>query len=58
MTQELKHHSFRNKVDLSPGEQSKLTKQVVDRAPSRYQKVSIDRIEYSDGSKWQRSESK
>jgi hypothetical protein len=52
--QEVKRYDFRSKADILPGEEKTLVKQVVDRAPTRYQSVVIDKIEYSDGSKWQR----
>ena len=55
---EVKRHSFRSKVDISPGQESNLIKQVSGPGPTRYQKVLINQIEYSDGSKWQGLESK
>lgn len=55
---EVKHFSFRNKTDLTPGGQRNLVKQVVEPAATPYQNVVIDIIEYADGSKWQRSDLK
>lgn len=52
--EEVKHYDFRSKADILPGEEKTLVKQVVDRAPARYQSVLIDKIEYSDGSTWER----
>jgi hypothetical protein len=55
---EVKHYTFRGKTDILPGELKTLIKPVVDRASTRYHSVLIDHIEYADGSKWQRTESK
>jgi hypothetical protein len=56
--QEVMRYNFRSKTGILPGEEKDLIKQVVDRAPTDHQRVLIDHIEYSDGSKWQRSGSK
>lgn len=51
---ELKRHTFRSKKKIAPGEAKFLSEYVDKRAASRYQKVFINRVEFADGSIWQR----
>ncbi len=52
MKQELKRHQFRSKKKIAPGEVKFLSEYVLKRAPSKYQRVYISRVEFSDGSIW------
>lgn len=52
MKQELKRHQFRSKKKIAPGEVKFLSEYVLKRAPSKYQRVFISRVEFSDGSIW------
>lgn len=52
MKQELKRHQFRTKKKIAPGEVKFLSENVLKRAPSKYQRVYISRVEFSDGSIW------
>jgi hypothetical protein len=52
MEQELKRHQFHSKKKIPPGEVKFLSEYVLKRAPSKYQKVFISRVEFSDGSIW------
>jgi hypothetical protein len=52
MQQELKRHQFKSKKKIAPGEAKFLSEYVVKRAPSRYQRVFISRVEFGDGSIW------
>src|SRR5262249_34386410 len=55
---ELKSYKFHNKIKIAPGDIKFLSKDVNQKATSKRQKVNIIRIEYTDGSVWQRAESK
>ncbi len=52
MKQELKRHQFRSKKKIAPGEVKFLSEYVLKRAPSKYQRVFISRVEFGDGSIW------
>jgi len=55
---ELKRYQFHTKIKIAPGDIKFLSKDVNQKAASKRQKVNITRIEYTDGSVWQRAESK
>ncbi len=54
MEHELKRHKFHSKKKVAPGEAKFLSEYVFSRALSQYQKVFINRVEFVDGSIWQR----
>lgn len=54
LAQELKRYKYRSKKKLAPGAIGFLSEYVTKRAASRYQKVFINRVEFADGSVWQR----
>jgi hypothetical protein len=55
MEREVRRHKFQSKKKIEPGEAKFLSEYVFKRAPSRYQKVFINRIEFKDGSVWERT---
>src|SRR2546423_12914249 len=54
MAHELKRHKFRTKKRIAPGETKFLSEFVNGHADSQYQRVFINRVEFSDGSVWSR----
>jgi hypothetical protein len=54
MAHELKRHKFHTKKRIAPGETKFLSEFVNGHADSQYQKVFINRVEFSDGSVWSR----
>jgi len=54
MKHEVKRHKFRTKKRIAPGETKFLSEIVDGRADSAYQRVFINRVEFTDGSVWLR----
>lgn len=52
MKQEVRRHQFQSKKKIAPGEVKFLSEYVLKRAPSKYQRVFISRVEFGDGSIW------
>ncbi len=51
---EIKRFQFRTKETIAPGEMKFLSEYVSNEAPSSYAEVVIDKLEFEDGSSWQR----
>jgi len=54
MQQELKRRQYHSKKKIAPGESKFVSEYTEDRAPSRFQAVVINRVEFTDGSIWQK----
>lgn len=54
MEHEVKSQRFQSKKKIAPGEVKFLSHSVFKRAPSKYQRVVLQKVEFSDGSTWQR----
>jgi hypothetical protein len=52
---ELKRFQFRTKETIGPGEMKFLAEQVNEAAPSAYADVVVERLDYDDGTAWQRT---
>jgi hypothetical protein len=52
---ELRRYQFQTKQKLQPGEMKFLTERVAEDAPTSYGTVVIERIEFEDGTTWQRA---
>ena len=52
---ETRRFQFRTKETLKPGEMKFLTTSVDESAPTSYSAVVIERVEYEDGTTWQRA---
>jgi hypothetical protein len=53
--QEAQRFQFRTKETIPPGEMKFLTESVSDDAPTAFGEVVIERVEYEDGTTWQRT---